>query len=143
MRFKGDEDRMSDTPVKKKTYSSMEEWADDFTSHTASAIMQALDQVGVWNKPELRRLVIQGLIGKIICDIGLKVLTNYDNLNTSRDYREKAYKKVMTEFLEFKNILQDDVASGLEEAMFLFTGRDIEYYCQIHVINQPSNKEPC
>ncbi len=56
---------------------------------------------------------------------------------------EEDVQSTMKEFGGFKSDVQDAIATGFGDAMFQFSGRNMDYYCQITPVPEPINDKPC
>lgn len=46
-------------------------------------------------------------------------------------------------FLELKIGMQNAMAAGFQGAMQEYSGKSVEYYCQVKTVPEPVNKQPC
>lgn len=67
----------------------------------------------------------------------------YDTLNSekgSKEAKQIIYKKTAENFAEVKSRIQESVAAGLSGAMNTFTGKEVEYFCNIVIVPPADSK---
>lgn len=79
-------------------------------------------------------------IGKLIAGIAYDTLASATGKKYSTD--EKAAKALLEDYSMIKGRIQEVIGAGMSSAIQTFTGKGIEYYCQIKIIPEPSSVLP-
>lgn len=123
----------------KKTL-TVEEWAEHYTVPIISQVYHALreeeDGLGPACKELFTGMFISGFVAALVFD----ALTQLKPPKTSA---LKKFEMTTRDFNEVKLKIQESVADGFSRAFKEFTGKGVDYYCQVRAIPEPTNKEPC
>lgn len=113
-------------------------WVTSLVSPIVSKVLKHLKEhertLGVEYSAHLQATFLGGVVAAMVCD-ALKTPsagTRHDQMTVSA-----------AKFAETKTKVQTAVALGFQSAMFNFTGKDFEYYCQVIPVKEPVNKQPC
>lgn len=74
--------------------------------------------------------------------IGMMVYRSLEANPEVKLTNDQLFKFKSKNFLNMKTLVSDVVAAAMGGAMRKFSGKDIEYYCQIKTVGEPVNKEP-
>lgn len=56
---------------------------------------------------------------------------------------QEAFTLTKQSFSDIKSSIQQEISAGFEDAFYEYTGRKVEYYCQILPVPEAINKEMC
>lgn len=121
-----------------KQLATIEEWCEKFTSDLATEVYYALeDQLEMVGDDAYNAMLAQFLSGYVatICYRSLACMP--EDLVDKKEQYEYAKKS----FAAMKTRIQDAVSSGVSGGMKTWSGRMVDYYCQIKVVPEPVNKE--
>lgn len=120
---------------KNKKVMSLEDYtnmmASDMTSEIFKFISYYEKKVGKAHSASLVQAFLQNFVTKLVGD----ALDAYPHGSD-----EERYDKTMTEFGVVKSVIQDAVAFGFSDATALFSGKELDYYCSITPVPDPTSK---
>jgi len=87
--------------------------------------------------PDKIRLITTKLVSEIITELVVDSLHSYDK-NSSK---VSQLGQVETNFTNVKRALQIQIADGFNKAMYKYVGKDLDYYCQIKLATEPTDKK--
>lgn len=120
------------------TFVSFQQWAEDFSVLLTNETFKLIDSKNKSNGPEAGRYVATTYLARFVGTLLFRTLTERNQLNTTKEEQEDF---VMKNAAELKTAIQEAVSMGFQSAMTQFSGRQIEYYCQIKPVPEPvSNK---
>jgi len=120
---------------KTKKVMSLEDYtnmmASDMTSELFKFVSYYEKKVGKAYSATLIQAFLQSFITKLVNDA----------LESQPHGSDKErYDKTMTEFSVVKSVIQDAVAFGFSDATALFSGKELDYYCSITPVPDPTSK---
>ena len=75
--------------------------------------------------------------------IGVMVKRRLNRPNPLKLPAEKQCNLVMSDYNDFKIKIQNSIALGFQDAMSQWSGKSVEFYCQIKPVPEPINKQAC
>jgi hypothetical protein len=122
--------------MRKPVITSMHQYTEEYVLALTAAITDGLnDQVCLIGQEHVRTLSMT-IITSLVASILYKELTV--KATSKKDKKNAA--EVIAYFTDTKDMMQSAVAAGFEMAMQKFTGKPIEYYCQVKTVPlAPSN----
>lgn len=112
----------------------LNEWIDSFSAFMADETLKILRLNTEKRGPEVGRALCIHFLARIMTSTVLESLhMRLENPKTEEDalkYNQKC-------FAELKTQIQDAVSLSFQTAMSHYTGRQVEYYCQIKPIPEP------
>lgn len=125
---------MSDEFKSKKMIS-----VEDYTQMVSSDMTAEIYKFVKYYEQKVGKGTGLNLVGSFVQELVLRVV--YEALNSSPDGADKVrYEKTMSEFNLTKTILQDSIAFGFSDAMAKFTGKEMDYFCNITPVPDPTSK---
>jgi hypothetical protein len=115
----------------------LNQWIDSFSAFMAEETLKILRANSEKRGPEVGRALCIHFLSRVLAN------TVLDTLNTRKESaktEEEQYNYSKKLFLDLKLQVQDAVALSFQTALGHFTGRQVEYYCQIKPIPEPLNK---
>lgn len=124
-----------------KTSESFESWVSKFSDMVAVETIKLVDGRMKEHGPSAGRKVTAHVIGRMIG------LTLYHTLNDmSKDKgldKEAQCKYVEKNFARAKHEILEAVSAGFSGAMTTWSGKTVEYYCQVKIAPEPDKKKVC
>ena len=121
----------------------------EYTEKTAKdatlAVMRLVDayesQVGKGTGGQLIGAFLQTFVGTAV----FSVLTREQRAaqRAGREAGPEEADRTMDAYRNFKIDVQEAIATAFGDASFQFSGRNVDFYCQIQPIPEPANVEPC
>ena len=117
-----------------------EEKVDKISRHIVAEVFRVIDS----QKDHLTDREIPTLIFATVEVLVANLV--YNVLKTSAEgssNKKTQYATVEKNFKSVKLNVQDAVAAAFSQAMGKFSGKEIDYYCQLTAVGEPINKRPC
>lgn len=118
----------------------LNEWVDNFSTFMADEALKMLRAQGHKKGPEVFKALVIHFLARVMTSTIYDVLLERPADKMSKkeliEYNKKA-------FSDFKENMQEAVAMSFGTAMEHYSGKKIEYYCQVRPVPEPLNKEPC
>lgn len=119
---------------------SFEDYANQFSDlivrETYNLIRAQNKEYGVDAVKYISTAVISKLISLILLD-------TLQEKPAQKSTRQHAYDFTHKNFNIIKNQIQDSVASAFSGAMMSWAGKNVEYYCQVKTVPEPTNTKVC
>jgi hypothetical protein len=115
-------------------YAWLEEMSEFIARESYNLIKLTGDPKG--SSKKLSSMFIRYFVSKMVLDS----LTEYKKKKLDG---KEAYDFTKKNFSEMKDELQLEIAKGFEIGFLKYSGKDIEYYCQVKPVPEPINKEVC
>lgn len=113
-------------------------WIEGFTEKLAKeSLVLITSYVGTKNETIAKKLYnkfLQAIIKQII----YTALSKYADKNLSNKAK---YDLTYPEYQSTKRDVQDSIAMAFESAFREFTNKNVEYYCTIDIVPEPTNKK--
>lgn len=122
--------------MKPMTKIILKDWMEGFSDLMAVELVKLIDAQGVNNGPEITQAIISHFLSSFTA---LTVLKCLGEKPSSGKGSEEEYQLASTRFLAHKILIQEAVAAAFSGALSEFTGRNVEYYCQIKLVPEPIN----
>ena len=122
----------------KKITLSIEEQVDDFAGAISDNTVEMLFTQGNGIGTNTTNLLINSFLFYYLHKVLLDTLMHRAKGLTP----EEAYKNVSKDFLEMKSSIQETIGQSFHSALSTFSGRPVDYYCQINIVPDPINKLP-
>lgn len=126
---------------KKPKLKTLEEWCEEFAHKAAMDVYQLFederDKVGSENYKVMTATFIAGLLSALVFRSLAFVPEKLKSDKDKCDYAEQS-------FADLKIRIQEAVAAGFAGGMKTWSGKNVDYYCQVKVMPEPANMEhPC
>jgi hypothetical protein len=118
------------------------DWMNRFANGLAADTMKILEAQKRMVGAEQTLNLKAGYLSVFVAELVSRVLTEAAK-GGSRGAPALAQQDVMDAFADAKDRLQTAVAAGVEAALSNFSGKHLEYYCQIKPVPPAVNKTPC
>lgn len=125
---------------KVKQPETLVEWCEDFSRKAAIDVYtmfeEERDKVGAENHRHLTVTFLAGFVSAL-------VYRSLANIPDSIKSDEERCQYANDSFSDLKMRIQEAVASGFSGGMRTWSGRTVDYYCQVKVVPEPKNKDFC
>ncbi len=125
---------------KNKIELTVQEWAENFSAPVIANILVLLRAEEKSMGPKCKNELVSTFLA------GYVAATMYQSLTTTEGVKmtkEQRYSTTMTEFSQAKSRLAEAISMGFTMAMKNFSGKSIEYYCDIRPIPERTNVGLC
>ncbi len=113
-------------------------WVEEFGSFIAEETSKLIRTCAKPKGEGLVEKLTQNFLENMIENVVMDALTKHADLPP-----HQAYSATKDAVAQAKSNIQTAIAIGFEKAFHKFSGREVEYYCQIHLVPEPINKEFC
>ena len=118
-----------------------EEWKEKFAKHLLAVTFKCIEEEekarGVEFADGLAVSFVAGFTGALIYHI----LNRQHPDNTK--VKKELYNFVSTNYSDIKLKVENAVAAGFTGALSSYSGKQVEYYCQVKVVPEPANTLAC
>lgn len=124
---------------------SVDKYTEQVAKDATIAVMRLVDtyesQVGKGQGIRLLSTFLQTFIGTAV----FAVLSREQRMAAAAGKKvgHEEAERTMDAYRNFKVDVQDAIATGYGDAAFQFSGRNTDYYCQIQIVPEPINDQPC
>lgn len=122
---------------------SLEDWRCKLSKEITEEILKIVDREQDSLGREFALSLISTFMATFISAVVYQALSEEVKNSKNEVDKKKTYDKVYKNLSDMKEGMQDAIAAGFQGAMSTFSGKPIEYYCQIKTIPEPMNKKPC
>ncbi len=110
-----------------------------YSKHLVTKTGEYLHAIDEKHGAEVAKIVALNFIASFIGSILHKTLaTKMDGMLDARDQHDF----VQANYADMKKQVQEAVGAGFTGAMKVFTGKDLDYYCQVKPVGDAVNKQP-
>jgi hypothetical protein len=115
---------------------TLEELMNECSKYLTLHIFQFLADERVRSGEEFSEKLAFNFLASFVASLGAGYLNaDYGDLPS-----KEMQQAIMDGFLEFKQNLQDAVASGVSGAMTVYSGQSVDYYCQVKLVPPDSGR---
>lgn len=124
-----------------KDDSSLQNYKEQMSKHMVTEVLQFLEKQKQDHGIEVSK---QLSISFLACVLGALIMQVLNEKPKKKGYTgTELYNFTSKNFATYKLEIQDAVAAGFQGAFNTFSGRTVEYYCQVKPVSEPVNKRPC
>jgi len=120
-----------------------EEYINVVTKQLTGEVLSYMLEVEQLKGVEVSKLVANAFVDNFIAALVYRYLTERPPGATPKTTNKEALEHVKKNFVTIKVEMQDAVAMAFQKAMSAFSGKDMEYYCEIKPMPEAINKHPC
>lgn len=119
---------------------TQEEWQEKFSTHLLKVVFKCIADEeknrGEEFADNLGTAFIAGFVGSLVHH----VLARRPPVGTSK---QKTYEYVAAQYADIKSNIEGAVAAGFSGSLSKYSGKEVEYYCQVKIVPEPINKLAC
>lgn len=112
----------------------------EISDNMVSQVLKYMDQQETKYDREFKDALARVFLAKVVGKLAYGSLTRSPLHQVSK---QDMYDYTLTSFHNYKQDVQEAIAVGIGGAMSRFAGTSVEYYCQIIVVPEPLNTQPC
>jgi len=117
-----------------------EEWLDEFSSFVGRETQKLLRGYAKSHDQTAEDLLARYL-NHLIKNTLVDIVTKYEKESVIRT-QEELYELTYKDYKAFKFKLESEMADAFTQVMSKFSGKSLDYYCEISLMPDPINTEP-
>ncbi len=116
---------------------TLDDYITAFSKTMALELIKLVDDQGKQRGEEVRRRIVLEFLAGFVSGAVCRVLEPSVQEGATNEQR---YAAVSESFSSHKRLMQEAIAAGFTASMSQFSGRSVEYYCQIKIVPEIVNK---